>query len=279
MKENLESRIKKAKQALHEAEYVVIGGGAGLSAAAGLEYTGRRFTENFRPFIEKYGMTDMYTSGFYPFKRQEEKWAYWAKHISVNRYEMPVTDLYIDLLRLVQNKKYFVITTNVEKQFYKAAFLSDKIFEVQGDYGSRQCAKGCHKVLYDNEQLVKEMVKETKDCTIPSALVPVCPVCGGAMDINLRKDAYFVQDAAWDEANERYDLFLKEAKKGKVVFLELGVGYNTPGIIRYPFEQMTHANEQAVLIRLNQMHPDGAVENQSRTITFTEEMTKVISDL
>lgn len=279
MKENLESRIKKAKQALEEAEYVLLGGGAGLSAAAGLDYSGRRFTENFKPFIKKYGMTDMYTSSFYPFKKQEEKWAYWAKHISVNFYDMPATDLYLDLLRLVQNKHYFVITTNVERQFYKAGFLPDKIFAVQGDYGYRQCAKGCHNVLYDNEELVKGMITETVDCAIPTALVPVCPVCGGSMDVNVRKDAYFVQDEAWDVANERYGIFLEGAEKAKVAFLELGVGYNTPGIIRYPFEQMTHGNEQAVLIRFNQLHPEGALENRSRTIAFTEEMSEVIAAL
>jgi len=279
MKENWESRMKKVKQTLHEAKYVVLSGGAGLSAAAGLDYTGGRFTENFEPFIKKYGMIDMYTSSFYPFKHQEEKWTYWAQHISVNLYDMPVTDLYIDLLGLVQNENYFVITTNVERQFYKAGFSSDKIFAVQGDYGSKQCAKGCHKILYDNEQLVKEMIKETKECAIPSALVPVCPVCGGPMDVNVHKDAYFVQDAAWDVASERYALFLKEAEKAKIVFLELGVGYNTPGIIRYPFEQMTYGNEQAVLIRLNQLHLEGANENCSRTIAFTEEMSEVMAAL
>ena len=164
----------------------------------------------------------MYSSGFYPFRTQEERWAYWAKHISLNRYETGATKLYMDLYQLVKDKNYFVITTNVESQFEKAGFSFDKVFEVQGNYGYLQCAKGCHDKLYDNESLVKEMVEKTVDCKIPSELVPKCPICGGKMDPNLRINEYFVQDAKWYELNKSYNEFLKESDGKKIVYLELG---------------------------------------------------------
>lgn len=274
-----EKRIKLAKDAIDTAEYLLIGGGAGLSDAAGLQYAGKRFTNNFQSFIAKYGMKDMYTSSFYPFKTEEERWAYWAKHISVNRYDTPATQLYLNLFQLTKRKKYFVITTNVEHQFYKAGFPAEKIFTVQGDYGFLQCTKGCHNKLYDNENLVKEMIAQTVDCKIPPELIPHCPVCGGPMDVNIRKDQYFVQDEAWYAASDRYTAFIKETSGKRIVYLELGVGFNTPSIIRYPFEQMTYLNPDATLIRVNTHHPDGAKENIDKTISFTEAMTETVEAL
>ncbi len=277
MKDSYQTRIEKAKKALDRAKYILVGGGAGLSAAAGIEYSGKRFTENFAPFIEKYGLTDMYSSGFYPFKTQEERWAYWAKHIFLNRYEAGATKLYRDLYQLVKDKNYFVLTTNVDSQFEKAGFPADHVFEVQGNYGFLQCAKGCHAKLYENESLVKEMIKKTVDCKIPSELVPKCPVCGGQMDPNLRINHYFVQDEKWDKVNKAYNDFVLESEEKKIVYLELGVGFNTPGIIRYPFERMTYNNEKATLLRLNKDHPEGIEENKDKTIAFTEDMQKVVS--
>lgn len=273
------NRIKQASEALNNAEYILIGAGAGLSDAAGLKYSGKRFTDRFQDFIEKYDMEDLYTSSFYPFETMEEKWAYWARHISLNRYETPSTDLYKKLYQLVQGKKYFVLTTNVEHQFWKADFPDETIFATQGDYGYIQCAVGCHAKLYDNEKLVADMIKETKDCKIPSHLVPKCPVCGGEMDVNVRKDQAFVQDEAWDIASKNYNDFLDESRGKKVVFLELGVGFNTPGIIRYPFELMTYRNPNANIIRLNRDYPEGASENENKTISFDEDMTEIISAL
>jgi len=272
-------RIKNASDALKNAEYILIGAGAGLSDAAGLKYSGKRFTDRFPDFIEKYGMEDLYSSSFYPFETLEEKWAYWARHISLNRFETPATELYKKLHNLVNNKKYFVLTTNVEHQFWKAGFPDEKIFATQGDYGYIQCAKGCHAKIYDNEILVSEMLTQTKDCKIPSELVPKCPVCGGEMDVNVRKDEYFIQDEAWDKACGNYSSFLKEIEKKKVVFMELGVGFNTPTIIRYPFEQLTYVNPNATIIRLNKDYPDGAVENENKTIAFEEDMMDVIMSL
>lgn len=279
MLENDTQRLDRAKAALESCEYILVGGGAGLSDAAGLHYSGRRWTENFGPFIAKYGMTDMYSSSFYPFRTQEERWAYWAKHIMLNRYEVPAFPLYLDLLALVKGRNYFVVTTNVDHQFSKAGFPADQVFAVQGDYGYIQCARGCHNTLYDNQQLVREMVDQTVECKVPTALVPKCPVCGGDMDVNLRKDEYFVEDAAWHAADDRYTHFLRAARKGRTVFLELGVGFNTAGIIRFPFEQLTYANPNATLMRMNKFHPEGVEENVERTIPFAEEMHGVIKAL
>ncbi len=276
---NYSERIKQACHAIVDADYLVVGAGAGLSDAAGLKYSGKRFTENFKPFIDRYKFTDLYSSSFYPFKTEEERWAYWAKHISLNRYETPATELYLDLLKLVQQKEYFVKTTNVESQFHKAAFNSQRIFAMQGDYSFLQCAKGCHSKLYYNEDLVATMIKETRDCRIPSELVPRCPKCGGLMDVNLRKDEYFVEDENWNTANRRYSSFLKKAVNGKTVLIELGVGFNTPGIIRYPFEEMTYLNKSVTLIRINNDHPFGPVENENQTISFNEDMSAVINAL
>lgn len=279
MRINFDTRSERAKNVINEVEYILLGGGAGLSAAAGIEYSGSRFTEPFGPFIEKYGFTDLYTSSFFPFETQEEKWAYWAKHISLNRYETGPKKLYEDLFQLVKNKKYFVITTNVESQFVKAGFPPSSVFEVQGNYSFIQCAKGCHDHLYPNEQLVKDMIEKTDDCKIPSELVPKCPICGGPMDPNLRSNPYFVQDETWDAQDKAYKQFLEVAEGKSIVYLELGVGFNTPGIIRYPFERMTFHNKNATLIRLNLSHPEGVKENRFKTIAFTEDMQEVLNKL
>ena len=272
-------RLQRATDAIKNADFILIGGGAGLSDAAGLHYSGNRFTDNFTDFIEKYGLEDLYTSSFYPFKTQEERWAYWAKHISVNRYDTPAAELYKDLFRLAHSKEYFVITTNVEHQFIKAGFPVEKVFAVQGDYGLFQCERGCHNTLYDNAELVKVMIAHTRDCKIPAFLVPKCPVCGGEMDTNLRHSNDFVQDENWYAAESRYENFLKTSKGKRIVYLELGVGFNTPGIIRIPFEQLCCQNKNAMLIRINRDYPDGAKENAAGTIAFTEDMAQIIKAL
>jgi NAD-dependent SIR2 family protein deacetylase len=279
MMEEYQDRLKKAKNAIDKAEFVLIGAGAGLSAAAGLDYAGKRFTENFADFIEKYGVKDMYTATFYPFQTEEEEWAHWARHIDVNRFTQPATDLYKALLRLIAKKEYFVITTNVEAQFAKAGFQTERIFATQGDYAYLQCAKGCHDKLYYNEPMIEEMLLATKDCKIPTKLVPKCPVCGNPMAINLRKDECFVQDEAWYHANDQYAAFLQKTSGKRIVLLELGVGYNTPGIIRYPFEQMTYRNQNAMLIRMNKDYPAGTKENVQKTIAFNEDINQITQDL
>ncbi|TRZ39843.1 Sir2 silent information regulator family NAD-dependent deacetylase [Niallia circulans] len=279
MDKEFQSRIAHTKDLINKADYIVIGAGEGLSAAAGIQYGGQRFTDNFALFIEKYGLTDMYSSGFYPFPTEEERWAYWARHISLNRFEAGPTKLYENLLQLVKETNYFVITTNVDSQFELADFPSENIFEVQGNYGYLQCAVGCHDALYDNKLLVKEMMEKTENCSIPSNLVQKCPVCGGKMDPHLRINQYFVQNDSWDNRNAAYTSFIQESKGKNILFLEFGVGFNTPGIIRYPFEQMTYQNEHAYIIRFNKEHPNGPKENKDRTIAFTEDILTVLSEL
>ncbi|MBI4857470.1 MAG: Sir2 silent information regulator family NAD-dependent deacetylase [Acetobacterium woodii] len=276
---NLEQRINAARATIANSEAILIGGGAGLSAAAGLDYGGKRFTDNFADFIEKYGITDMYSGSFYPFETEAESWAHWARHINVNRYAMPATPLYREIYELVRKKDYFVLSTNVESQFVKAGFPDEKVFEVQGDYAFIQCAKACHDTLYDNAEMIKEMLAATADCKIPVAMVPKCPVCGGSMDVNLRHNQYFVQDAAWYAAENRYKKFLETSQGKKLALLEFGVGFNTPGIIRYPFENMTYANQQATLIRFNRDYPLGPTENAGRTISFDEAIDSVVKAL
>ncbi len=268
-------RLNKAKKAIDEADYIIIGAGAGLSTAAGIDYTGKRFEKYFKDFIEEYGFTDMYSSGFYPFKSQEEKWAYWARHVFANRYDVGKTSVYQKLLKLVEDKEYFVLTTNVEHQFWINGFDDERIFATQGDYGFLQCEKACHDRLYPNREQVFEWVEKTENFRIPSDLVPKCPVCGGEMDLNLRKDNYFVEDDKWHEMNKNYYNFLDNVD-GKFVFLEIGVGFNTPGIIRYPFEQMTYNNSDATLIRLNLDYPQAIPENKDKTISFDENVEEIL---
>lgn len=277
---NFEERIREAREKLAAADAVVIGAGAGLSAAAGLDYSGPEFKREFADYIAKYGFPDLYSSSFYDFPTEEERWARWARHIDYARFRPGAFPLYSELFNLVKDKNYFVITTNVDAQFRKAGFNPERIFEVQGDYGLMQCAVGCHPKTYSDKETVEEILKHSHDLTVDSEYVPVCPVCGGNMDVHVRKNQYFVQDEQWNKAATSYEQFMtKYADKGRVVLLELGVGYNTPAIIRYPFEQIAYRNPNATLIRLNADYPKGPRETASRTIAFTENMQDVITRL
>ncbi len=278
VKDSYESRLLELRNALEHADYVVIGAGAGLSAAAGITYSGERFTDNFTDFIAKYGLTDMYSSAFYPFKTEEERWAYWARHILMNRYDEPVTDLYRLLFEIIKEKDYFVITTNVDGQFEKSGFNKERIFAVQGDYAYLQCANGCHDKLYYNESLIREMEQKTKDCRIPSELVPRCPVCGGKMDVHVRKDRYFVQDNQWYESYERYQDYMEKACNGNTLLLELGVGYNTPTIIRFPFERLATQRRNITLVRINKDYPNARMDVVD-FIPFYEDIKLILQSL
>lgn len=281
-KEDYEVQIKNTIEFIKNADMVMIGAGAGASAAAGITYSGKRFTENFAEFIEKYGagnMPDMYAAGFYPFPTEEARWGYWSKHALMNRFFPPTLPMYRDLLEIVKDKDYFILTTNVDHQFVKAGFDEQKVFATQGNYGKIQCARACHSKVYDAEELFLKMDKVRKDCLIPSSLVPRCPVCGGKMAMNLRCDNYFVEDEAWHEAADRYAEFLDNAKGKNVVLLELGVGFNTPVIIRFPFEKLVRENKNFALVRLNM---DEAVIPESfgsRGIGIGGDLCKAISDI
>ena len=277
--EEYNARILQAKQAIKQADYIIIGAGSGLSTAAGLLYSGEKFEKDFKEFIEKYHFDNLYSASFYEFQTQEEKWAFFAKMIKLNRYNEKPLKLYQELYEIVKNKEYFVLSTNVDGQFYNSGFGKDKVFEVQGDYSYLQCENACHNKLYNNKDLVEKWLKNTKDCKISSDLVMKCPVCGGNMDMNLRKDANFVQDENWYRQSERYEDFLSRSKGKNVVLLEIGVGFNTPGIIRFPFEQMTANDEKTTLIRINKDYPNPMLEIKNKTISFDEDTNKIIEDL
>lgn len=277
--EEYSSRILQLKQAIKQADYIIIGAGSGLSTAAGLLYSGEKFEKDFKEFIGKYHFDNLYSASFYEFKTQEEKWAFFAKMIKLNRYNENPLKLYQELYEIVKNKEYFVLSTNVDGQFYNSGFNKDKIFEVQGDYSYLQCENACHNKLYNNKELVEKWLRNTKNCKIPSELVMKCPVCGGNMDMNLRKDANFVQDENWYRQSEKYEDFLSRSKGKNVVLLEIGVGFNTPGIIRFPFEQMTAISEKTTLIRINKDYPNPMLEIRNKTISFDEDTNKIIGDL
>lgn len=267
------------REALKAAETVVIGAGAGLSAAAGFTYSGERFEKNFSDFIQKYGFNDMYSAGFYPFGTPEEFWAYWSRYIFINRYRDEENGVYKNLLELVRGKEYFVLTTNVDHQFQKAGFDKRRLFYTQGDYGLFQCSVPCCQETYDNESIIRRMVSEQKNMRIPSELVPVCPKCGEPMTLNLRSDGRFVQDRGWYEANERYSGFIRRCENKRVLFLELGVGFNTPAIIKFPFMEMTAANPNAVYACVNRGEAFCPDEIASRSVCLDMDIAEVIKSL
>lgn len=245
------NEIKRLQLEIRTADAIVIGAGAGLSTAAGFTYSGERFEKYFSDFEAKYGFHDMYSGGFYPFETPEEMWAYWSRNIWCNRYMDIDNGTYKRLFELMKDKDYFVITTNVDHQFRKAGFDKARLFYTQGDYGLFQCSEPCHNQTYDNEKIVKDMIEFQNDMKIPSGLIPKCPKCGKPMTMNLRSDDTFVEDEGWHAAAKRYDDFLRSHEGQHILFLELGVGYNTPVIIKFPFWQMTAKNPNAVYACLN----------------------------
>ena len=243
--------INRLKNEIETADAILIGAGAELSTAAGFTYSGERFEKNFSDFIEKYNVRDMYSGGFYPFESPEEHWAYWSRYIYINRYMDVDNGVYKRLFELVKDKDYFVLTTNVDHQFQKAGFDKHRLFYTQGDYGLFQCSEPCCQETYDNEECVKDMLEFQEDMRVPTELIPRCPKCGKPMTMNLRSDNTFVQDKGWYRAADRYAEFLRRHENLHILFLELGVGYNTPAIIKYPFWQMTAKNPKAVYICIN----------------------------
>ena len=247
---NCSENIERLKKAIDEADAIVIGAGAGLSTSAGFTYSGERFDKHFADFGSKYGFKDMYSGGFYPYKTPEEMWAYWSRYIYINRYMEAPKPVYDKLFELVKDNDYFVITTNVDHCFQKAGFDKERLFYTQGDYGLFQCSEPCKPVTYDNEIIIRRMYENQNDMKIPTELIPKCPNCGKPLIMNLRSDDKFVEDEGWHKACARYDEYV-HTHNGKVLYLELGVGYNTPVIIKYPFWQMTAKNPAATYACIN----------------------------
>ena len=292
--------IIKLHEILDSAECVVIGAGAGLSASAGFSYSGERFKKYFSDFEAKYHFHDMYSGGFADFSSLEENWAYWSRFIYINRYLDAPLPVYEKLFELVRGKDYFAITTNVDHCFQKAGFDKKRLFYTQGDYGLFQCCIPCHKKTYDNEENVKKMLisqgfgfkdsENKKDgeiifpenplkMEIPSELVPHCPVCGKPMSMNLRCDGTFVEDDGWHEAARRYQDFLEKHKNARTLFLELGVGENTPGIIKYPFWNLVHQNKNAFYASLNIEKEEIPIEIKARSFLIKGDIFRTIEKL
>ena len=271
--------IERLKAALRDCDAVVIGAGSGLSTAAGFTYTGERFEKYFSDFAAKYDIKDMYSGGFYPFATPEEHWAYWSRYIYINRYMDAPKPVYNDLLKLVQDKDYFVITTNVDHCFQKAGFDKKRLFYTQGDYGLFQCSEPCCQETFDNEAVIQEMVERQKDMKIPSELLPVCPHCGKPLTMNLRSDDTFVEDEGWHRAAERYENFLCTHEGQKILILELGVGYNTPVIIKYPFWQMTAKNPNATYVCINQGQAVCPQEIERQSVCINADIGQVLQSM
>ena len=269
----------RLKAEIDRASAVVVGAGAGLSVSAGLTYAGERFERHFADFIEKYHFKDMYSAGFYPYSTPGEYWAYWSRHIYWNRYNVPVGKAYLDLLFQLRDKDYFVVTTNVDHQFQLAGFDKRRLFYTQGDYGLWQCGRPCHNKTYDNDTAVRQMIARQKGMRVPSELVPYCPVCGARMAMNLRCDYSFVEDRGWHEADARYEEFLLRHEGQRILFLELGVGGNTPAVIKYPFWRMTAQNEKAFYACLNFGEAYCPEEIADRSLCLNADIGKVFEKM
>lgn len=268
--------IQTLKAAIADADAVLIGAGAGLSTAAGFTYSGERFQKYFSDFIEKYHFRDMYSGGFYPFRTAEELWAYWSRYIFINRFMDAPKPVYQQLLALVKDKDYFVLTTNVDHCFQKAGVDKQRLFYTQGDYGLWQCSTPCHRRTYDNEETVLKMVEAQKDMRVPSDLIPTCPKCGQPMTMNLRSDDTFVEDLGWNEAASQYVEFVQTHSDKKLLLLELGVGSNTPGIIKYPFWRIAAQNPNATYICINFGEAECPKQIEDRAILVNADIADVL---
>ena len=266
-------------QAIEQSDAVLIGAGAGLSASAGFSYKGERFERYFKDFASKYGFHDMYVGGFFPYPTAEEYWAYWSRYIMVNRYMDAPKPVYQALLSLVQKKDYFVLTTNVDHCFQKAGFDKSRLFYTQGDYGLFQCSAPCCQKTWDNEEVIRRMAEEQKDMRVPTSLIPLCPRCGKPMTMNLRSDDTFVQDDGWYQAAGQYKRFLLRHQKGRILYLELGVGYNTPGIIKYPFWKMALQNPEAVYACVNRGQAFVPGEFRQNALCLDDDIGSVLNNL
>lgn len=271
--------IKRLQSALDEAVAVLVGAGAGLSTSAGFTYTGERFERYFSDFSQKYGFSDMYSGGFYPYSTPEEFWAYWSRYIYINRYMDTPKTVYDDLLRLIKDKDYFVITTNVDHAFQKSGFDKERLFYTQGDYGLFQCSEPCSQETYDNEIIIERMMKAQSNMRVPSELLPFCPHCKRPMTMNLRSDDKFVEDEGWHRARERYGNFVKTRRGKRILLLELGVGFNTPGIVKFSFWRMTEANLKATYACINYGEASCPEEISDRSILINADIGEVLSAL
>ena len=277
--QNFSAQVDKLRAALAMADAVVVGAGAGLSTAAGYTYSGPRFSRLFGDFAARYGFSDMYSGGFYPYDTLEEHWAFWSRYVMCNRYDPIPGRVYQQLLDLLRDRDYFVLTTNVDHCFQRAGFDKRRLFYTQGDYGLFQCSRPCCQETWDNEDVIRAMVDQQSDLRIPSELVPHCPHCGAPATMNLRSDGTFVEDEGWHKAGARYSEFLRRHEGMRTLYLEIGVGGNTPGIIKYPFWQMTAANPRATYACVNLGEACAPRELERQSILIDASADEVVAQL
>lgn len=277
--QNFSAQVDKLRAALAMADAVVVGAGAGLSTAAGYTYSGPRFSRLFGDFAARYGFSDMYSGGFYPYDTLEEHWAFWSRYVMCNRYDPIPGHAYQQLLDLLRDRDYFVLTTNVDHCFQRAGFDKQRLFYTQGDYGLFQCSRPCCQETWDNEDAIRAMVDQQSDLRIPSELVPHCPHCGAPATMNLRSDGTFVEDEGWHKAAARYSEFLRRHEGMRTLYLEIGVGGNTPGIIKYPFWQMTAANPRATYACVNLGEACAPRELERQSILIDASVDEVVAQL
>ena len=277
--QNFSAQVDKLRAALAEADAVVVGAGAGLSTAAGYTYSGPRFSRLFGDFAARYGFSDMYSGGFYPYDTLEEHWAFWSRYVMCNRYEPIPGGVYQQLLDLLRDRDYFVLTTNVDHCFQRAGFDKQRLFYTQGDYGLFQCSRPCCQETWDNEDAIRAMVDQQSSLRIPGELVPRCPHCGAPATMNLRSDGTFVEDEGWHKAAARYSEFLRRHEGMRTLYLEIGVGGNTPGIIKYPFWQMTAANPRATYACVNLGEACAPRELERQSILIDASADEVVAQL
>ena len=277
--QNFSTQIDKLRAALATADAVVVGAGAGLSTAAGYTYSGPRFSRLFGDFAARYGFSDMYSGGFYPYDTLEEHWAFWSRYVMCNRYEPIPGGVYQQLLDILRDRDYFVLTTNVDHCFQRTGFDKRRLFYTQGDYGLFQCSRPCCQETWDNEDAIRAMVDRQSDLRIPSELAPHCPHCGAPATMNLRSDGTFVEDEGWHKAAARYSEFLRRHEGMRTLYLEIGVGGNTPGIIKYPFWQMTAANPRATYACINLGEACAPRELERQSILIDTSADEVIARL
>ena len=291
------AEVAQLQRVLDEADAVVVGAGAGLSTAAGYDYDGARFNRWFFDFAASYGIRDMYSGGFWPFDTLERFWGWWSRCIYYNRYVPAPRPVYSRLLEVLRGKDYFVLTTNADHCFQRAGFDKQRLFYTQGDYGLWQCSEPCHAATYDNEQAVLRMMeaqgfvpdadgvlqppadRSALRMDVPAELVPRCPRCGKPLAMNLRCDDTFVEDEGWHEAAARYEDFIRSRGQRRIVYWELGVGGNTPGIIKYPFWQMTCANPRATYVCTNRGEAFCPREIESQSLCFDTDAARIIAAL
>ncbi len=274
-----QNEIERLRSAFEKADAVIVGSGSGLSASAGYDFGGERLKRHFSDFVEKYGMTDMYTGCFADFESNEERWAYWSRWAWINRYEPIPKDTHKKLLELLSPKDYFVLTTNIDHTFQRADFPKEKLCYTQGDFGLFQCSKPCHNATYDNYEILKKMVVKEQNMRIPPELIPHCPKCGREMDFNLFWDDTFVRDEGWHTAHDRYEEYLSQHTSDNVLYLELGVGFNSPGVIKFPFWNMAAQNPHAVFASVNLTSPCYPAALKERSIVISADIDSVICDL